>query len=121
MLYQSDAAVRAVIHTHSTYSVLWSCTGYAAAHPFNCIPPITPYLDMKLGPVGLVPYEKPGSEELFAAFGNVLGKSSGFLLKQHGPVVPGRDVMDAFFRLEELEESARIAWELRNEADFPFA
>ena len=76
---------------------------------------------MKLGPVGLVPYEKPGSEELFAAFGNALGKSSGFLLNRHGPVVPGRDVMDAFFRLEELEESARIAWELRNETDFPIA
>lgn len=121
MLYQSDAAVRAVIHTHSTYSVLWSCTNYATAHPFNCIPPITPYLGMKLGPVGLVPYEKPGSEELFAAFGNALGKSSGFLLNRHGPVVPGRDVMDAFFRLEELEESARIAWELRNETDFPIA
>lgn len=120
MLYQAYPAAGAVIHTHSTYSVLWSCTSYAAAHPASCIPPVTPYLDMKLGPVGLVPYARPGSEELFAAFGRALGQSRGFLLKRHGPVVPGKDVMDAFFCLEELEESARIAWELRAAEDLSF-
>ena len=73
------------------------------------------------GPEFLRYRSQRGAEELFAAFGNALGKSSGFLLNRHGPVVPGRDVMDAFFRLEELEESARIAWELRNETDFPIA
>ena len=60
----------------------------------------------------LVPSEKPGSEALFQAFRELVGASDGFLLKNHGPVVPGKSVMDAFFRLEELEESARIAWEL---------
>ena len=39
--------------------------------------------------------------------------SDGYLLKQHGAVVPGKSLMDAFFCLEELEESARIAWMLR--------
>ena len=34
------------------------------------------------------------------------------LLKAHGPVVPGKSIMDAFYCLEELEESAHIAWEL---------
>ena len=36
----------------------------------------------------------------------------GYLLKRHGAVVPGADIMDAFYCLEELEENARIAWEL---------
>ena len=34
-------------------------------------------------------------------------------MKLHGAVVPGKNLMDAFYCLEELEESARIAWMLR--------
>ena len=109
-LFQKSADIGAVIHTHSLYSVLWSFL--PAASEEDCIPAHTPYLKMKLGTVGLIPYEKPGSEELFAAFRQRLDKSDGFLLKQHGPVVPGKSIMDAFYSLEELEESARVAWEL---------
>ena len=35
-----------------------------------------------------------------------------FILKQHGPVIGGRSLMDAFYGLEELEESCRVAWTL---------
>ncbi len=112
MLYRKDPSIGAVIHTHSTYSILWSFTVYATAHQQDCIPPLTPYLHMKLGKVGLIPYEMPGSAALFAAFKERIICSSGYLLKQHGPVVPGKDIMDAFCCLEELEESARIAWML---------
>lgn len=80
----------------------------------DVIPEHTPYLKMKLGTVGLVPYEKPGSEALFVVFGERVGDSDGYLLKQHGPVVPGRNLMDAFYCLEELEESAQIAWMLKS-------
>ena len=109
-LYEKSPEIGAVIHTHSAYSVLWSFV--PAEREEDCIPAHTPYLKMKLGAVGLVPYEKPGSEALFAAFRARVEASDGFLLKQHGPVVPGNTVMDAFYCLEELEESARIAWEL---------
>jgi len=110
-LYQKDPAVGAVIHTHSTYAVLWSLVPGLPEE--DVIPPHTPYLRMKLGRVGFVPYEKPGSEALFAAFRARAARSDGFILRNHGPVVPGRDVLDAFYCQEELEESARIAWELR--------
>ena len=38
--------------------------------------------------------------------------SDAYLLKQHGPVVGGRTLMDAFYGIEELEESAKMAWHL---------
>ncbi|MBW7571373.1 class II aldolase/adducin family protein [Caproiciproducens faecalis] len=110
-LYRKSADIGAVLHTHSVYSVLWSF--HPAENESDCVPEYTPYLKMKVGTVGLIPYEKPGTAELFRAFQNRLQLSDAYLLKQHGPVVCGKNMMDAFYGLEELEESCRIAWELR--------
>ena len=111
LVYRNNGSVQAVIHTHSTYSVLWSFLD--AADEKDCIPPNTPYLAMRVGRVGLIPYEKPGSRELFEAFDKNMSGSEAWILRRHGPVVPGRTLLDAFYNLEELEESARVAWELR--------
>jgi ribulose-5-phosphate 4-epimerase/fuculose-1-phosphate aldolase len=111
MLYLAKPETGAVVHTHSFYSTLWSCL----PHPdeTDVLPAYTPYLRMKLGTVGLIPYAPPGSEALFAAFARRIARSDGYLLANHGPVVGGRDPMDAFYILEELEDSAQIAWHLR--------
>ncbi len=110
MIYQKDEKIAAVVHTHSTYATLWSCVDHE--NKIDCVPNITPYLKMKVGKVGLVPYEKPGTKELFDAFGKCVKASDGFLLGHHGPIVGGNTIMEAFYGLEELEESCRIAWEL---------
>lgn len=110
MMYEKEG-VEAVIHTHSFYSVLWSCLDHD-----NCkdiMPEYTPYLRMKLGAVGLVPYAAPGSQELFDLFRSRVKESDGFLLKNHGPIVGGKNIMAAFYAMEELEESAKIAWHFR--------
>ena len=101
----------AVIHTHSTYAVLWSCV--PGLDPKNCVPENTPYLKMQLGACGIIPYEKPGSKELFDAFRRESGDLNGWILSHHGPIVGGKDLMQAFGRSEELEESCKVAWMLR--------
>ncbi len=111
-LYQAKEQTGAVIHTHSFYSTIWSCLAHENEN--DCIPSYTPYLKMKLGTVGLVPYAKPGTEELFKAFRERIKDSDGYLLRNHGPVAGGKDLMDAFYILEELEESAKVAWTLKN-------
>lgn len=113
-VYREKKETGAVIHTHSFYSTIWSCLKHENEQ--DCIPEYTPYLKMKLGSVGMIPYAKPGSEELFAAFRERIKDSDGYLLKNHGPVVGGKNLKDAFFALEELEESARVAWTLKDEA-----
>lgn len=111
-LYQAKEQTGAVIHTHSFYSTIWSCLAHENEN--DCIPSYTPYLKMKLGTVGLVPYAKPGTEELFKAFRERIKDSDGCLLRNHGPVTGGKDLMDAFYILEELEESVKVAWTLKN-------
>ena len=111
--YEKSTKVQAVIHTHSFYSTLWSCLIHENAK--DVIPTYTPYLKMKLGTIGLIPYAKPGDQVLFNSFAERVNDSDGYILQNHGPVVGDKDLMSAFYCLEELEESARIAWELRKE------
>lgn len=109
-IYQQKPQTGAVIHTHGAYAVLWSFV--PPENEEDCIPACTPYLQMKLGKVTMIPYEQPGSQALFDAFRERVMSGDGYLLKRHGAVVPGKDIMDAFYSIEELEETARISWEL---------
>lgn len=113
MYYEKSSDIQAVVHVHSFYATLYTFL----EHPdvTDIVPDYTPYLKMKVGRIGLVPYAKPGSEELFTYFKKAAPLSDAFLLAQHGPVVGGKTVMDAFYGLEELEESCRIAWTLDRE------
>lgn len=111
LCYRRSAETRAVIHTHGRYGVLWSALpGLNAA---DCLPPVTPYLRMKLGRVPLIPYAQPGSAELFRLVEEHLGDAQGCLLQRHGALVCGPSLMDAFSGIEELEETACVAWNLR--------
>lgn len=110
MYYEKSDSIQAVIHVHSFYATMYTFLPHDNVK--DIVPNYTPYLKMKVGTVGLVPYAKPGSEELFGYFREALPFSDAFLLAQHGPVVGGVSLMDAFYGLEELEESCRIAWTL---------
>lgn len=116
MYYLKDEGIKSVIHTHSFYSTLFACSDRNEVNE-SIIPENTPYLKMKVGTIGMVPYAKPGSKELFAYFKDVVDKYDGFLLSHHGPIVGGKTIMDAFYGLEELEDSCRIAISLEKEAE----
>jgi hypothetical protein len=85
MLYLARPETGAVVHTHSFYSTLWSCLPHE--NEDDVLPAHTPYLRMKLGTVGLIPYAPPGSAALFDAFEARIARSDGYLLAHHGPVV----------------------------------
>lgn len=111
LLYHKKREIEAVIHVHSFYATIWSCLQQADEK--DAIPAYTPYLGMQLGKIRLVEYHSPGSKELFEAFKNALGETDGYILKNHGPVVGGTTILDAFCKIEELETSAKAAWYLQ--------
>lgn len=108
-LYRHFPQAQAVLHTHSCYATLWACSPPVP----KTIPSPTPYLTMRVGEVIRVPYAPPGSEKLFSLFRRNLGTSRAYLLENHGPIVAAKDIMNAFYDMEELEEAARNAWLLR--------
>lgn len=114
--YEKEEKIQAVIHTHGPYAVRWSCRRFEKDR--DIIPAYTPYLDMKVGKIGLVPYAEPGSDKLFEYFQKALDKGEAYLLKNHGGIVGGSSLMEAFFGIEELEESAKIACMIEKDAHY---
>lgn len=112
-VYADKPQAQAVIHTHGPFTTLWSCL--LSADLDDPLPSYTPYLKLRVGTVGKIPYAPPGSKELFALFAARAGDSDAYLLQNHGAVAAGKTILDAFYAIEELEESARLAWLLRGE------
>jgi len=104
--YDTRPGTGAVVHLHSTYATALSCRADLEAD--DCIPPLTPYVVMRVGRVPLVPYFRPGDErggKLIHALG---GCYSAALLANHGPVVSGKDLTSTVYAAEELEETAKL-------------
>jgi ribulose-5-phosphate 4-epimerase/fuculose-1-phosphate aldolase len=110
-LYRRHKSAKAVLHTHSFHATLWSCLEHEAAN--DVMPDYTPYLRMRVGRIPLVPYALPGSPELFDLFEkHIESEARCYLLAHHGPILAGESLSSVFFDLEELEDSARIAYSL---------
>ncbi|MER9107148.1 aldolase [Mesorhizobium sp. M0025] len=109
--YETRPQTGAVVHLHSTYATALSCLN--DTNPGDCIPPLTPYVVMRVGQVKLVPYVRPGDEKAGDLIRSLEGKYAAVLLANHGPVVTGKDIASAVYAAEELEETAKLLVLLR--------
>ena len=105
--YEGRADCRAVVHLHSTYATALSCL--ADVDAADAITPITPYVVMRVGPVPVVPYTRPGSADVKPLIAGIVGKHGAALLENHGPIVSAHTLDAAVFAIEELEEAAKLA------------
>ena len=105
-MYRERPGDSAVVHLHSTYSVAVSCL--AEIDPEDVLPPITAYYVMKVGKLPLIPYYRPGDAKLADAVATRAGKHRAVLLANHGPVLSGKDLDNAVYAIEELEETAKL-------------
>jgi 3-dehydro-4-phosphotetronate decarboxylase len=110
-VYETRAGTGAVVHLHSTYATAVSCL--ADTDPDDCIPPLTPYVVMRVGRVKLLPYVKPGDPAMGDLIRTLKGEHAGILLANHGPVVAAKDLEAAVYAAEELEETAKLVMTLR--------
>lgn len=104
-LYLRDAEATCVVHLHSTYAVAASCLPPWSEH--SALPPLTPYLLMRMGNLPLLPYHPPGAAAQAAELRHLPLECHGALLQNHGPVVAGSSVTEAVDRAVEVETSAR--------------
>ena len=105
-MYSGRPGDRAIVHLHSTHAVALSCR--SDRDPHDMLPPITPYVIMRVGTVPLVPYGRPGDSSLSSAITQLSLQHRSVLLANHGPVVAGGSLAGAVAAAEELEETARL-------------
>jgi ribulose-5-phosphate 4-epimerase/fuculose-1-phosphate aldolase len=103
----------AIVHLHSTHAVALSCLQDLPAP--DPLPVFTPYYLMRVAPLAVVPYFRPGSSELAHALEAAAAHHDSILLRNHGLVCLGRSFAEAVDRAEELEETARLHFLLRGE------
>lgn len=110
-IYASDPDARCVIHTHSTHLVALTLAG--VWRPSEIVPPITPYVVMKVGRVPLIPYHRPGDPAVADRVADAIAsaRSAGapiraVMLDRLGPNVWADTPAAASAILEELEETA---------------
>ncbi|WP_428411636.1 aldolase [Pararhizobium sp.] len=112
--YEQRPQARAVVHLHSTYATALSCL--SEVDPLDAIPPITPYVVMRVGRVPVVAYTRPGSADIKPLIEKIAGSHAAALLQNHGPIVAGNTLDAAVFAIEELEEAAKLVFLTRGMA-----
>lgn len=117
-IYEERPDVAAVVHAHPP-----TATGFAVAGE-DFTAPVLPELMLLLGPVPLVPYGQPGTDEVPDRLSPFLAGHDAFLLANHGATTVGRTLDEALYRMESLEQGARIllaARQLGNVNELPVA
>jgi L-fuculose-phosphate aldolase len=105
--YRNRPEVNAVIHTHPVY-----CTALAVKG-IKIQPAMTPEGLLVLGrEVPTVPYATPGTDDLAKVLSQALKTSDAFILEKHGAIAVGRDMGEAFHRMETLEFMAQLQFNL---------
>ena len=107
-VYHARPDAGGVVHLHSTYATVLSCL--AETNPDDAIPPITPYVVMRVGRVPVLPYFQPGTSDIVPLVQACAADHAAFLLANHGPVVLGQTLEAAVVAAEELEETAKLVF-----------
>ncbi|MBM3736016.1 MAG: aldolase [Acidobacteria bacterium] len=104
---------KALVHLHCTYAVALSCLD--TLDEANPLPVFTPYYLMRVAPLAVLPYYRPGSGELAQAVGEAAVVHDSMLLRNHGVICLGAALEEAVDRTEELEETAKLWFLTRGE------
>lgn len=100
-IYRRRQDVKAVVHTHPVYATAFALAGKNL--PDN-------YLiesRMMLGRTALADYAAPGTPALAAAAARYAEECNAILLRNHGALTLGKNLMDAFQKMEVMESIAK--------------
>ncbi len=101
-IYEARPDIKSVIHAHPPALVSFSIV--RKLPNMNIIP----QAKHVCGPIGYAPYAIPGGQELGENIAEEFKKGfNAVIMENHGTVVGGTDLKDAFVRFETLEFSAR--------------
>lgn len=101
-VYRNRSDVQAVVHAHPPIATGFASCGLALDEP------LCAELIMTLGAIPLAPYATTGTNEVGASLEPFLRDYDAILMANHGLVTYGRDLLDAFMKMETTEHFAQV-------------
>lgn len=103
-VYNGRDNIHACCHAHPPYATAFSVVE-------KILPPnILPEVILTLGQIPLVEYAPPGTAAVPRALEKHLKEHDGFILTNHGVLTLGRNLFEAFYRMETVEHYAKIIY-----------
>ena len=103
-LYNKRSDIKSIVHAHPHYS-----TAFGVAR-VSLNPPLLPEVLLQLGEIPIVEYAMPSTEELAYKIAGEASDSNGLIMANHGSVTLGKNLDEAYFRMETLESYAKIVF-----------
>ena len=103
-VYRVRPDAGAVIHAHPPIATAFTIAGISLAEG------ILPEVVLSLGAIPTAPYATTGTPEMAAAVSDLLPYYDAILLEQHGALTVGRNLWEAYNRMEKVEHAAWTVW-----------
>lgn len=105
--YDTRPDIRAVVHAHPTNCIAFSLAGVSLA---QCL---LPEIVFTFGSIPTTAYTTPTTDEVPEEVRRWLQEFDAMILDRHGSLTVGRDLWDAYDKLERMEHVAEITFRAR--------
>lgn len=102
-VYRTREDVEAVVHAHPPTATAFSVAGR------SLMAPILTEVVIGLGAIPTAPYATPGTPEVGEGVARLIADYDCCLLDHHGAVTVGSDLYEAFYRMETVEQTAKVS------------
>ena len=102
-VYKENPKMNAVVHAHPPAATSYAIAGLPLNHA------ILTEAVMGIGEIPIAPYAMPGTEEVPNSIAPYVTTHNGCLLANHGALSWGKDVMEAWMRMESIEYYALVS------------
>lgn len=101
-IYRVRPDAMAIVHAHPPTATAFSVAGVSLE------PPILTEVVITLGTIPTTPYATPGTPDVGEAVRKAAVTHDAFILDHHGAVTLGRSLDEAYYRMETVEQTAKV-------------
>lgn len=101
LCYRLRPGINALIHAHPALCTALTIAGVSLAEP------VIPEMVLTIGNVPTAAYATPTTSEVPESIENLIPSHDAVLLERHGTITLGKNLDEAYYKLEKLEHSAK--------------
>lgn len=104
LAYSKRKEVNAVVHCHPVFATAFALIGEGLDKYY------LPEVFLTLGKIPICKYATPSTDEVPESLEPYINYSWAMLLQNHGAVTLGKNLDDAYFKMEKLEHTVKTIW-----------